>query len=217
MADNVDITPGTGATIAADEISSVKHQRVKAQVAKSSADGGPDGNAFDVVARSPDWGDTSTDWLPMVNVNVMANNFALIGAAEVAAQTYAIGDVIGGVKNYTNYALVQSQCPYLDSLCVVDADGIGPDLLVLLSGNSVGTGVDGAAHSFTASGSAGIIMVPIAAADYKVLGSTAKVATVYPRCRIPDVYGDFNIAVIAKSSYTMTGDNFYLSVCVDHS
>ena len=46
MADNVDITPGSGATVAADEIGGVKHQRVKVQH-------GADGSATDVSAASP--------------------------------------------------------------------------------------------------------------------------------------------------------------------
>ena len=43
MADNVGYTPGTGATIAADDISSVLYQRVKISE-------GADGSATDVSA-----------------------------------------------------------------------------------------------------------------------------------------------------------------------
>lgn len=46
MADNVGYTPGTGATVAADEIGGVLHQRVKIGV-------GTDGVAVDVSAESP--------------------------------------------------------------------------------------------------------------------------------------------------------------------
>jgi hypothetical protein len=46
MADNIDVTPGTGKTIAADEIASVLHQRVKIQH-------GADGSATDVSSASP--------------------------------------------------------------------------------------------------------------------------------------------------------------------
>jgi hypothetical protein len=46
MADNVAITPGTGATVAADDIGGVLHQRVKISA-------GADGSATDVSAASP--------------------------------------------------------------------------------------------------------------------------------------------------------------------
>lgn len=46
MADNVGYTPGTGATIAADDISSVLYQRVKISE-------GADGSATDVSAANP--------------------------------------------------------------------------------------------------------------------------------------------------------------------
>jgi hypothetical protein len=46
MADNVGYTPGTGATIAADDISSVLYQRVKISA-------GADGSATDVSSANP--------------------------------------------------------------------------------------------------------------------------------------------------------------------
>jgi hypothetical protein len=46
MADNVNITPGTGAEIAADDIAGVLHQRVKVQF-------GADGSATDASAANP--------------------------------------------------------------------------------------------------------------------------------------------------------------------
>jgi len=46
MADNVGYTPGSGATVAADEIGGVLHQRVKLGI-------GDDGTAVDVSATNP--------------------------------------------------------------------------------------------------------------------------------------------------------------------
>jgi hypothetical protein len=46
MADNVGYTPGTGATVAADEIGGVLHQRIKLGI-------GDDGTAVDVSATNP--------------------------------------------------------------------------------------------------------------------------------------------------------------------
>jgi hypothetical protein len=46
MADNVGYTPGSGATVAADEIGGVLHQRIKLGI-------GDDGTAVDVSANNP--------------------------------------------------------------------------------------------------------------------------------------------------------------------
>jgi len=46
MADNVGYTPGTGATVAADEIGGVLHQRVKVGI-------GSDGTAVDISEANP--------------------------------------------------------------------------------------------------------------------------------------------------------------------
>lgn len=54
MGDNINVTPGTGKTIAADEISSVLHQRVKIEH-------GADGSATDVSTASPLPVDLRTD------------------------------------------------------------------------------------------------------------------------------------------------------------
>ena len=42
MVDNIEITPGTGSTVAADDIAGVLHQRVKLSI-------GADGSASDAV------------------------------------------------------------------------------------------------------------------------------------------------------------------------
>ena len=73
MADNVDITPGTGATVAADLISSALHQRIKITV---GADGVNDG---DVSSANP---------LPVVD-NLDSATGKTIKVAYTASQTGA--------------------------------------------------------------------------------------------------------------------------------
>lgn len=53
MADNVDITPGTGATVAADDIGGVKHQRVKVSVGVDGSAGDMSANAGTADATTP--------------------------------------------------------------------------------------------------------------------------------------------------------------------
>lgn len=79
MADNVAYTPGSGATIAADEIGGVLHQRVKLSL-------GADGSAADAP------GDGTDGML----VNLGANNDVTVaGVATAANQTTLIGHVDG--------------------------------------------------------------------------------------------------------------------------
>jgi hypothetical protein len=91
MADNVDVTPGTGKTIAADDVGGVMYQRVKATW-------GPDGTAndVDVASGKP---------MPMQlrgsgGSDILAGEYETV-AASVTAQalgaTGATGDYIAGV------------------------------------------------------------------------------------------------------------------------
>lgn len=75
MADNFAITPGAGVTIAADDISSVWHQRVKISA-------GADGSATDVSAAAP---------LPVISAaRLVAPTASLTRPADTTA--YAAGD-----------------------------------------------------------------------------------------------------------------------------
>ena len=76
MADNVGYTPGAGATVAADEISGVLHQRVKISV-------GADGSATDVSDANPipvDVGSTGT--LGMLLTRIVQALLAPLGYAK---------------------------------------------------------------------------------------------------------------------------------------
>lgn len=81
MADNVAITPGSGATIAADDISSVLYQRVKISH-------GADGSATDVSTASPM--PVRTAWT------------TLSAAPTVTAGPYSANDVVGGLLTFAN-------------------------------------------------------------------------------------------------------------------
>jgi hypothetical protein len=98
MADNLPVTPGSGATIAADEIAGVKFQRVKMAI-------GADGEAADL-----DFGQaTKANSLPVAlasDQDTLA--VAQIGSAHGAAvaltrpantTVYTAGDVVGGTAN----------------------------------------------------------------------------------------------------------------------
>lgn len=85
MADNVAVNEGSGTTVAvaADEISGVKHQRVKVQF-------GADGSATDVSSAAP-----LPVTLPDATVTTLTPPAAITGFATAANQTTAIGHLDG--------------------------------------------------------------------------------------------------------------------------
>lgn len=78
MAENVEITPGSGDTVAADEIGGVKHQRVKLQF-------GPDGEASDVA---------HTEALPTTRPKNLSVYEATLTSGNTAAITPGSGNAI---------------------------------------------------------------------------------------------------------------------------
>lgn len=114
MADNVGYTPGTGATVAADEIAGVLHQRVKIGV-------GADGVATDVSDANPipvDVGSTST--LSMLLTRIVQALAAPLGYAK-------------DLQRYRNTAIIESGTVTTVTACtnVVNLGSLGADRLVL--------------------------------------------------------------------------------------
>jgi hypothetical protein len=98
MADNVDITPGTGATVAADEIGGVKYQRVKLSL-------GADGTANDASAGAGAVG-TGTQRVtlasddPLVVGATGSTEYETVAASQTAqalGATGAAGDLVSGL------------------------------------------------------------------------------------------------------------------------
>lgn len=85
MADNIDVTPGTGSTIAADDIAGVLHQRVKISQ-------GADGSATDVSSAAP---------LQVTVANTGANSTAI--KVDGSAVTQPTSQVAGTTGGYTPY------------------------------------------------------------------------------------------------------------------
>lgn len=96
MADNVSITPGTGNSIAADEIAGVKHQRVKVQF-------GADGSATDVSSsdRLPVEASQSGSWSVTANAGTNLNTSALAlesggNLAAAATSLATLDNIVSG-------------------------------------------------------------------------------------------------------------------------
>lgn len=104
MADNIAVTPGTGATIAADDISSVLYQRVKISQ-------GADGTAVDVSSAAP---------LQVSLANNGANATPVTIAAAVAS-TATLANVAGSASSVT---LIASNASRLGVVIFNDSSAI---------------------------------------------------------------------------------------------
>jgi hypothetical protein len=117
MADNVGYTPGTGATVAADEIGGVLHQRVKVGI-------GPDGTAVDISEANPmpvDVGPQSG--LAMLLTRILAVMLAPLGYRK-DTQRYQASAILesGTVTTVTTVTTASN---------LVNMNGLAADRLIL--------------------------------------------------------------------------------------
>jgi len=101
MADNVAITPGTGATVAADDISGVLHQRVKISV---GADGAAADLAFgqgDMAASLPVTIASDQSAVP-VNQSSQAYDVSLLVTRPANVTAYTAVDTVGGALTFAS-------------------------------------------------------------------------------------------------------------------
>lgn len=129
MSDNIDVTPGTGATVAADNIGGAFWQRIKVGV-------GADGFATDVSDANP--------------VPVKGSVRVVKLAPTVTAGAYSAGDVVGGELTLSNALRATDGSGVLHSLLVYTEDGETPELYVLIFDSAPGAALaDNAAYAWT--------------------------------------------------------------------
>jgi hypothetical protein len=133
MADNVTITPGTGATVAADDIGGVLFQRVKIAA-------GADGSATDVSSAAPlpvTLSSTEQGYLTAATP-AGTNNIGHVGGTEYETVAASASDQVLGASGATG--------DYLSGLLIVPAttspgavsikDGAGSAITVFTGGAS---------------------------------------------------------------------------------
>jgi hypothetical protein len=148
MADNVAITPGSGASIAADDISSVLYQRVK-------INHGADGSATDVSTASP---------LPTNGVWA-----TLTAAPAVTAGAYSANDVVGGLLTFTGAVRATGGRAKIHSITFTDKGVTANVLNLWLFSDAPATIADNGAFAPTDAELLTLVgVVQIAAADYLV-------------------------------------------------
>jgi hypothetical protein len=150
MADNLAYTPGSGATVAADDIGGVHFQRIKPSH-------GPDGSATDTSEDAP---------LPVRSV---VDVFDVTLSLDTSA--YADGDVLADTQSAGTVFLNSGGGRTLMSVVVLDEDdqGQGLDLIFLDANNALGT--ENSAPSISDANARSIIgRVPISSAEFYDLG-----------------------------------------------
>jgi hypothetical protein len=163
MVDNVDITPGTGKTIAADDVGGVLHQRAKVTW-------GPDGTANDadtasgkplpIQLRGSDGTDragqaTASASIPVVLASDVVSQIGAAAKSIVVTPTvsaspdYGIGDVLGGKMTLDGMARVADKTgvlPWCMMTCDVDIpDGVTVDVLIFSADPTNSTFTDNSA------------------------------------------------------------------------
>jgi len=154
MADNVAITPGTGATVAADDIAGVMHQRVKLSL-------GADGTAVDAV------GGTGVDSTGVQRVSLATNvalpagenhmgringyAFDVTVTPTVTSGAYSAGDIVGALMTFT-VARVNDEPVIINRVQVAVKAAVTSTLtLILFNADPSGTTkTDNAAYSLAA-------------------------------------------------------------------
>jgi hypothetical protein len=160
MSDNTDITPGTGATVAADNVGGVLYQRVKPTH-------GADGSATDVSATSP---------LPVRSVSTVIKPTISTDTA-----IYAPLDVIGaaatsGVVTITGAARESGGTGVIETISLFDDDNEKNPITLLFfdAAPASGTYTANGALALSAGDKAKYIgRVNIYASDYETLGGDA--------------------------------------------
>jgi hypothetical protein len=156
MADDLTITQGTGTTIAADEISSVKYQRIKLSL-------GADGTAVDAIAgagvvgtgvqrttlASDDPAVTALQVVDDWDESDRAKVNLIVGQAGIAAGAGAVGATVPRVTH-------ASDDPAVTALQLVDDFGVGEYETVAASQTAQVIGATGAAGDFIS----GLLVTP---------------------------------------------------------
>ena len=166
MADNIAVTPGAGATVAADEVGGVKFQRIKLALGADGVNDGDlsssnpmpvdatgagdlpvtlDGEAVTLAANSGvDIGDVDVASIAAGETHigqVGASDAVVTVTASLDTSAYAEGDVLFDTQEIASAVRTSGGIAILQSIVVIDKDdqAIELDLVFLDASTSIGT------------------------------------------------------------------------------
>lgn len=164
MADNVQITPGTGANIAADDISSVYYQRVKVTAGEEGSNIGDLGGRL--VSQSP-FAVPATAAAAYVDPWV-TREFITVTPTISTTPAYTSGDCLGGLMTLSNASRFDGGGGTINSIRILDktqAQRAAMDLLFFSA--SVSPAGDNAACAFSDADMGNLVaVVSILTTDY---------------------------------------------------
>jgi len=136
MADNVDITPGAGATVATDDVGGVHFQRMKL-VASADGESEPYGD--------DDMGSARSLW---VSSRIRSGHQEQASSGlTIAATNYAANDVVGAGWTFTNMSSSASGMGRITGIRCVDKADVLTGLVFYFASASITFGTDNAAPS----------------------------------------------------------------------
>lgn len=191
MADDV-VLPGSGETVAAEEIESRKHQLVKIEF-------GADGGATLVSDDTP---------LPVTTNDEV---FTIVPTLDTSA--YAVGDTLFNATEINDVALATGKPVTLVSLCATGADDQKTGIAMFFFDRSVTFGTINAAPSISDADAAFFVgRVDIVVADWVDLGGVAVANPVFNPILMKPNATDLYVAAITTGTPTHTASGLSIKL-----
>jgi len=192
MADNLTITPGTGASIATDDVSNVHFQRIKL------VDG-----TLDSTAAIP--GD-ATDGL---RVNTRGGGLSISQTPTITAGAYSAKDCVGGLLTFANAARKSGGKGIINTVTIIDNDDEGAGLELWLFNADPTVQADNAPMDFSDANMLKCVgVISISSANYYSLADNGATCLrgvgLQFQCAVTSLFGQ--LKCIGTPTYTGTND-----------
>lgn len=190
MVDNVSITPGSGAIIAADDVSSALYQRVK---------------LVDSTDGSADAMPTNGTWGLHVRPGIAAR---LSQTPTISTSIYAAGDAVGGLLTFSNAARTSAGGLRIKQVIIVDKDAEMAPMTLALFDRIITPSSDNAVFDPTDADLANLVaLIPIGtytAFNDNAIGRSADLDIPVKLTGGPDMFGQ--LSTHGTPTYTATSD-----------
>jgi hypothetical protein len=170
MADNIAITPGTGATIAADDIGGVHYQRIKLSL-------GADGTANDASAGVGAVGTgtqrvtLASDDPAVTKLNSLGNTVHRAVTFSLNTSAYTASDLLAETQQIDGFFRVADGTGIIQSITLYDQDDQGVPMTIYFLDANVSMGTENSAPSISDANALNILgWVDVLTGDWKDIG-----------------------------------------------